>query len=112
MADDEQEWIFPSKTSRTGHIESMKTAFRRIVVAAELDPAKVTPHTLRHSSITYLSESGADVPTIKEFSGHRSLEMVMRYAHARDKQVDAALDRLEIGKTKAEPVPIGNRQSS
>jgi integrase len=39
---------------------------------------KITPHTLRHSAITYLSESGADVPTIKEFSGHRSLEMVMR----------------------------------
>jgi len=112
MADDEQEWIFPSKTSRAGHIESMKTAFRRIVVAARLDPVKITPHTLRHSAITYLSESGADIPTIKEFSGHRSLEMVMRYAHARDKQVDAALDRLEKGKTKPEPVPIRNRQSS
>jgi integrase len=73
---------------------------------------KITPHTLRHSAITYLSESGADVPTIKEFSGHRSLEMVMRYAHARDKQIDAALDRLEKSKTKPEPIPISNRQSS
>ena len=79
---------------------------------AGLDPVKVTPHTLRHSAITFLSESGADVPTIKEFSEHRSLEMVMRYAHARDKQVDAALDRLDKGETKPEPVHFRNRRSS
>ena len=77
MADNEQERIFPSKTSRARHIEGMKTAFRRIVVAAEPNLVMATPHTLRHSVITYLSEGRADAPTIKEFRGHRSLKMVM-----------------------------------
>jgi TPR repeat protein len=38
---------------------------------------------------------GADIKTIQEFSGHESLEMVMRYAHAQDRAVNSALDRME-----------------
>jgi integrase len=50
---------------------------------------------MRHTAITRLASSGADIKTIQEFSGHESLQMVMRYAHAQDRAVDLALDRLE-----------------
>jgi hypothetical protein len=42
-----------------------------------------------------LASSGADIKTIQEYSGHESLQMVMRNAHAQDRAVDLALDRLE-----------------
>ena len=95
MAADIEGWIFPSKKSPSGHIESMTGPFARCVVAIGLNPTVVTPHVMRHSAITRLAETGADIKTIQEFSGHESLEMVMRYAHAQDQTVNRALDRME-----------------
>lgn len=79
----------------SGHIEQLSTAFARCVRHAGLRPEVVTPHVMRHTAITRLASSGADIKTIQEFSGHESLQMVMRYAHAQDRAVDLALDRLE-----------------
>jgi integrase len=62
-----------------------------------MDPAEVVPHIMRHTAITRLAASGADIKTIQEFSGHESLAMVLRYAHAQDHVIDSALDRLEGG---------------
>ncbi len=101
MAEDRDGWIFPSKTSASGHMESMTAPFARCVAAAGMDASVVTPHVMRHTAITRLAEIGADIKTIQEFSGHESLEMVLRYAHAQDRAVDRALDRLE-GRTIVE----------
>ena len=102
MADDPAGWIFPSKVTRSGHIESMSKPFRRCVIAAGLDPSKVTPHTMRHTAITRLAGTGADIATVQAFSGHQSIQMVMRYTHAQDRKVDAALDRMERERTSSE----------
>jgi len=95
MAEDHDGWIFPSKTSVSGHMESMTSSFARCVAAAGMDANVVTPHIMRHTAITRLAETGAGITTIQEFSGHESLEMVLRYTHAQDRAVDRALDRLE-----------------
>ncbi len=93
MAVDPLGWIFPSPRSNSGHIESMDLAFARCVKAAGMDPSVVVPHVMRHTAITRLAASGADIKTIQEFSGHESLAMVLRYAHAQDHVVDGALGR-------------------
>ena len=95
MADDPNGWVFPSVTSRSGHIEQMTGPFARCVERSGLDPQAITPHTMRHTAITRLAEIGADIKTLQEFSGHESLQMVLRYAHAQDRAVNRALDRLE-----------------
>ena len=59
---------------------------------------------VRHTAITNLAATGADIPTIQEFSGHLSLKMVMRYAHAQDRRVDLAIDEMERAKTKVEQI--------
>lgn len=100
MAEDQNGWIFPSKTSQSGHIPHLSAAFARCVRRAKLDPT-ITPHTMRHTAITRLALSGADIKTIQEFSGHESIQMVLRYAHAQDRAIDEALDRLEL--TAAQP---------
>ncbi len=82
-------------------MESMTAPFARCVAALGMDASVVTPHVMRHTAITRLAEIGADIKTIQEFSGHESLEMVLRYAHAQDRAVDRALDRLE-GRTIVE----------
>jgi integrase len=112
MADDQVGWIFPNSASRSGHIESMKAPFRRVVLRSGLDPIKVTPHTMRHTAITELAETGAEGRTIQAFSGHKSREMVWRYTHARDLRVNEALDRLEQTGNKVERLGEHKRSRS
>ena len=95
MAADPDGWIFPNPRAATGHYDRMVKAFRRSVVRAGLDPAVVIPHALRHTAITRLVAAGADVKTVQEFSGHESIEMVMRYTHSQDRAIDRALDRMD-----------------
>ena len=111
MAEDPDGWIFPTKTSASGHVESMKQPFARCVERAGMDPSVVTPHTMRHTAITRLAETGADIKTIQEFSGHESLAMVLRYAHAQDRAVDRALEAMEEG-TVVEHPGTRKRQNS
>ncbi|HEX4572904.1 MAG TPA: site-specific integrase, partial [Dongiaceae bacterium] len=99
MVADPQGWIFPTgrtRRSKSGHRAAMNHSFRRAVVAAGLDPALVSPHTMRHTAITNLVEDGADIATIMAISGHATSRMVLRYTHLRREHVDkaiAALDR-------------------
>ena len=87
--------------TKTGHMDRIVKAFRRTVARAKMNPSVVTPHTMRHTAITRLARTGADVKTIQEFSGHESLEMAMRYTHTEDEVVDSALDLME-GRTVIE----------
>src|SRR5205814_3718034 len=92
-------WIFPSfhKDSRTGHRARMDNAFRDAVLRAGLDPELVTPHVMRHTAITALVQAGVDLPTIQKISGHKTLAMVLRYAHVHGQHIDQAIRA--IGRT-------------
>jgi integrase len=95
MAADPNGWLFPSKSSQTGHIPHLSSVFARCVKRAQLNPRNIIPHAMRHSSISRLALLGTDIKTIQEFSGHESLQMVLRYAHAQDRAIDDALERLD-----------------
>ncbi len=112
MAQDPEGWIFPSPNSASGHIDRMKKAFRRCVIRAGLDPSEVVPHTMRHTAITNMAETGADVKSIQEFSGHETLEMVFRYTHARDLRVDNAVEMMVRAKTNVEQLDRSKHKKS
>ncbi len=103
MAEDTDGWIFPSNRTRSGHIESLGESFAWCVTKAGMDARVVTPHTMRHTAITRLAETGANIKTIQEFSGHETLVMVLHYAHAQDRAVDRALDKMEEGTVAEHP---------
>ena len=90
-----QQWLFEAEKSTTGHRVSIEKAFRRVVVAAGLNPKEVVRHTLRHTAITHLVQAGIDLPTVKRISGHRTLQMVERYSHQNGSHIQAAMDKLE-----------------
>jgi integrase len=93
-------WIFPSpraNASLTGHRHRMGKPFREAVRRAGLDPVLVTPHVMRHTAITKLVQSGADLPTIQRISGHKTLTMVMRYTHVHGPHIDQAIRALGRG---------------
>jgi site-specific recombinase XerD len=100
------DWLFPSVASRSGHLATIRKAHRRVVKAAGLDPDAVVRHTFRHTAVTHLVQAGVDLPTVQKISGHKTLSMVARYAHANGAHIDAAMAQLEtrIGARKVGPI--------
>ncbi|MEO6151857.1 MAG: site-specific integrase [Croceibacterium sp.] len=80
---------------KLGHRARMSRQFERVVVRAGLEPAKVTPHVMRHTAITQLVQAGVDLPTIQKISGHKTLSMVLRYVHLSGEHIDTAIAALE-----------------
>lgn len=89
-------YLFPATRAdtKTPYRRDMDRQFQRAVVRAKLDPAKVTPHVMRHTGITKLVEAGIDLPTIQRISGHKTLAMVMRYVHLSDDHIDRAIEAI------------------
>lgn len=97
--DDQEGYIFSptSKNCKTPYRKTMADQFQRAVIRAGLDPKKVTPHVMRHTAITRLVQAGVDLPTIKRISGHKTLEMVLRYVHLTDEHIDIAIAAIDTG---------------
>ena len=53
------------------------------------------PHSLRHTCASRLARSGVDLLSIKEWLGHRSLTMTLRYSHLCLRQLEDARTALE-----------------
>ncbi|MDA9009568.1 site-specific integrase, partial [Alphaproteobacteria bacterium] len=96
------EWVLPSPASRTGYVNTIRKAFRRVTEKAGLDPDLVTPHIMRHTTITLLVQAGVDLPTVQRISGHKTAAMVMRYAHQNGAHIQAAMSKLQF------PTPESN----
>lgn len=90
-----QQWLFPSKRSSSTHVMNIEKAFRRVVARAGLNPKEIVRHTLRHTAITHLVQAGVDLPTVQRISGHKSLQMVVRYSHQNGNHIQSAMDKLE-----------------
>lgn len=64
----------------------------------------VNLHDLRHTFASRLVMRGVPLLTVSKLLGHHSIQMTMRYAHLAPDAFDAAIDLLEGGKPRAEPI--------
>ena len=83
------EWLFPSPGSATGHVHTIRKAFRRSAERAGLDPDQITPHTLRHTAVTHLVQGGGIEPPTRGFSIHCSTPELPGHGWRTGRRVEA-----------------------
>src|SRR5262245_52932990 len=72
--------VFLNKRGARLTVRSIGRLLHKYLLAAALDPS-TSPHTLRHSFATHLLDHGADIRSVQELLGHRSLSTTQIYTH-------------------------------
>lgn len=74
-------WLFPSAGGQHLTRQRFGQELKGLASAAGLEPARVSPHVLRHAFASHLLERGADLRTVQQLLGHADISTTQIYTH-------------------------------
>ena len=84
--------VFINKFGRRLTTRSVGRMLEKYLEATGLD-RRTTPHTLRHSFATHLLDGGADIRSVQELLGHKSLGTTQIYTHVSTAALKAVYEK-------------------
>lgn len=84
--------VFVNRFGRRLTTRSVARMLEKLLAETGLD-TRTTPHTLRHSFATHLLDRGADIRSVQELLGHKSLVTTQIYTHVSTAGLRAAYEK-------------------
>ncbi len=84
--------VFTNKFGRRLTTRSVARMLEKYLLQTDLD-TKTSPHTLRHSFATHLLDGGADIRSVQELLGHKSLVTTQIYTHVSTANLKRAYEK-------------------
>jgi len=81
-------WLFPSRGA-VRHLTRQRCGqlLKELALAAGLDPARLSPHVLRHAFASHLLDHGADLRSVQQMLGHADIATTQIYTHVQSERL-------------------------
>jgi integrase/recombinase XerD len=81
-------WLFPGRNPRQALTrQAFFLLLKQVALEAGIDPARVSPHVLRHAFASHMLARGADLRSLQTLLGHADISTVQIYTHVQTERL-------------------------